>query len=762
MAGTVRLILAFHNHQPVGNFDGIFEQAYQQSYLPFLNVLEEFPEIPFALHTSGSLLEWLESTHPDYVDRVGELVSRGQIEIIGGACYEPILANIPRRDRIGQITMLSERLETLFGTTVRGMWVPERVWEQSFAGDISAAGIRYTILDDHHFKAAGLTDDELHGYYITEDEGRLLSVLPGSERLRYLIPFRDPHDTVEHLRDIAQRFDDPVVVFGDDGEKLGAWPDTYKHVYEDGWLNRFLHVLRENDSWLNVTTPGETLDHVKPLGRFYLPDASYREMTEWALPPKPQQELQRLTHQNRDGDEDWHRLRQFTSGGFWRNFRVKYSESNEMYARAMEVSTRIAELDAAQNLDSDQTELLEDARRGLYRAQCNCSYWHGAFGGLYLPHLRNAVYSNLIEADNLLEQIHRGDERWVDVSTGDFNLDAREEVRLSNQRLVALFSPACGGHMYELDLRACRTNLLATLNRRPEAYHQKVFEHAQRLREAAHNGEHVTEGVSSIHDLIRFKQPELDQKIAYDKWPRKSLVDHFLRPDATFDEFHGSDGLISDFETASCEAMIRRADNEISLEMVSRRSVQDADVELRKFVIISSDQPNELLIQYRLTGLVPGNKVHFGVEFNFATMPGGASDRYFYDATGTQIGTLDSRQQLENCERIGLVDEWQGLDVSVEPSVPAGFWTFPIETISQSESGFELVHQSVVVVPRWQFVVPESGAWEVDLRLALDTSLARARQLGQLGEERQGQYAEASAAQASESVESADMPTVSG
>ena len=159
MAGTVRLVLAFHNHQPIGNFDGVFEQAYQESYLPFLNVLTEFPDIPFALHISGSLLEWIEGAHPEYIDRVRAMVSRGQIEIMGGAYYEPILSNIPRRDRIGQITMYSEHLESLFHTVIRGMWVPERVWEQSFAGDISAAGIRYTILDDHHFKSGGLRDD---------------------------------------------------------------------------------------------------------------------------------------------------------------------------------------------------------------------------------------------------------------------------------------------------------------------------------------------------------------------------------------------------------------------------------------------------------------------------------------------------------------------------------------------------------------------------------------------------------------------------
>ena len=742
MAGNVRLILAFHNHQPVGNFDGVFEQSYQESYLPFLNVLQEYPDIPFALHTSGSLLEWLQTAHPEYIDRVRSLVAQNQIEIMGGAFYEPILANIPRRDRIGQIRMYTEHLESLFKTTVRGMWVPERVWEPSFAGDITAAGIRYTILDDHHFRAGGKKPEELFGYYITEDEGRLLSVFPGSEKLRYLIPFQDPHQTIDYLREIANTYDDAVVVFGDDGEKFGTWPETFKHVYEDRWLERFLAALRENESWLKVTSPSETLDHVPPQGTFYLPNASYREMTEWALPPDTQTELNRLTHIQRPEDPDWNKLMSFSSGGFWRNFRVKYSESNEMYARAIEISARVGQLETRTDLTSDQTELLEDARRCLYRAQCNCSFWHGAFGGLYLPHLRNAVYTNLIEADGLLEQITRTTDQWVDVLIGDLNLDARPEVRLSNHRMVAMFAPANGGHMYELDLRVCRTNLLATLNRRHEAYHEKILHHAQSMREAAERGEQLHENVASIHDLVRFKQPDLDKKIAYDQWARKSLVDHFMQPGLSFEDFYKGNGIVGDFAHSTYEASIRRGDSEIALEMRGRGDVSVHSAEVRKTVIISKDRPNELVIQYQLFGLPAGDIIHFGSEFNFATMPGGASDRYYYDSTGVQLGTLDSVQQLDDVERIGLVDEWQGLDVSLEVSQNATLWAFPIETISQSESGFELVHQSVAVVPHWEFVVPESGTWTVDIRLVMDTSLARARQLGDIGEARRKQPAE--------------------
>ena len=396
MPNPIRLILALHNHQPIGNFEHVFQQAYEDSYLPFLDVFSRYESLRIALHTSGSLMEWLDAAHPEYVDRLADLAAKGRIEIIGGAFFEPILAMIPSRDRVGQIRSYTRWLQNRLGTTVRGMWVPERVWEQAFTHDLVNAGIEYTILDDFHFKMAGLTDSQLQGYLITEDEGRVLSVFPGSERLRYTIPFASPEETIGHLAWLSEQRPGAVCLFGDDGEKFGTWPETKKHVYQDGWLYRFFDALVANQSWIQVTTPAETIDNVPPVGKVYLPDCSYREMTEWALPTEQLVEYERITHEMHD-DARLTALRRFVGGGFWRNFKLKYPEADEMYCRMMMVSRRLQEA-----IDDGATgRLVEEARTQLYRAQCNCGHWHGAFGGIYLPHLRNAVYRNLIAADEI-------------------------------------------------------------------------------------------------------------------------------------------------------------------------------------------------------------------------------------------------------------------------------------------------------------------------------------------------------------------------
>src|SRR5688572_14968284 len=166
MTAPLRLVLILHNHQPVGNFDHVFEQAYQDSYLPFLDVFEPYDDLRIALHTSGPLMEWLDEHHGEYVDRLAALAAAGRVEILGGKFYDAILTMIPSCYRRGQITKYSQWLANKLHADVRGMWMPERVWEQALVGDIAAAGITYTLLDDFHFKKAGLLEEDLHGYLV--------------------------------------------------------------------------------------------------------------------------------------------------------------------------------------------------------------------------------------------------------------------------------------------------------------------------------------------------------------------------------------------------------------------------------------------------------------------------------------------------------------------------------------------------------------------------------------------------------------------
>lgn len=717
MNHPLRLLLVLHNHQPIGNFDGVFEQSYQESYLPFLDVFEGYGSLRIALHTSGSLMEWLDAHHPEYVDRLAALVAAGRIEIVGGAYFEPILAMIPSRDRVGQISTYTQWLEQRLGTSVHGMWVPERVWEQSMTSDLVRAGIQYTVLDDFHFKNAGLVTDQLHGYYVTEDDGHVLNVFPGSEQLRYSIPFQSPHETINYLKSVAESHPGSIVVFGDDGEKFGTWPGTKEHVYDHGWLRQFFDALCANSDWLRITTPSEAIQSVPPLGKLYIPEGSYREMTEWALPAGRINEFNDLHHQF-EHDGLWERVAPFVRGGYWRNFKVKYPETNVMYSRMQIVSRRLQQM-----IDEGAAgELIDRSRLELYRGQCNCSYWHGAFGGVYLPHLRNGVYQHLIAAENLLNQYeNRGwqpdQQAWVEIDAADFNLDGRPESRLANNRLMTLVSPVEGGQIYELDIKAICHNLQATLTRRPEAYHRKVL----------HGPNQGGGDVASIHELVVFKQENLNERLDYDRWSRNSLVDHFYSIHTQREAVvSGEADEVGDNVHAPYEAKLRRNPGRVQLQLSRDGNVHGHLLQVTKGITLTDDGAT-LEIAYLIENLPEQHEIVFAPEFNFAGLPANADDRYFRTQEGEHLGQLGCQLELAAVNHLGLVDEWLGIDVGLEFDRPTAIWTYPVETVSQSEGGFELVHQSVAVVPHWHLLPDANGCWSITIKLAVDTSLAEQR-----------------------------------
>lgn len=714
MTPSVNLCLVLHNHQPIGNFDGVFEQAYKESYLPFLDVFEPFEPLAISLHTSGPLMMWLADRHPEYLDRLRLLVDAGRIEIIGGPQYEPILTMLPRRDRVGQIRSYSAWLQRHLGASVTGMWTPERVWESSMAADLVAAGIGYTVLDDYHFRAAGLIDRQLTGYFLTEEDGATLRVFPGSERLRYTIPFAAVQETIDHCWELAQSHPGAVITFGDDGEKFGTWPDTYAHVYRNGWLRSFFEALTANAGWLNTITLAESVRRTAPVGKVYLPDCSYREMTHWSLPTSRQQEFDAVSHAV-EGHPQWEDLQPFLRGGYWRNFRVKYAEANEMYARMIYVSRR---LQMAEMAGADSGELAQ-ARDHLYRGQCNCPYWHGAFGGIYLPHLRSAVFHHLIRADTLIDRAlaplgkgHGPNESFVEASAEDFNFDLLQEVRLANDQFTLWLSPGHGGRLYQFDVHSIAHNLLASMQRRPEAYHQKV------LSGPSKGGE----SVASIHDRVVFKQAGLDQRLCYDRYPRKSLMDHFFDDPVDFEAVvNGTAMERGDFVDLPFEAKIRRASNRVQLQMRRDGNAWGLPVSITKAITLVAGS-DEVSITYLLENLPKDRTFHFALEMNFAGMPAGVDDRFYRCRTGKRLGQLGNRLDLHDVDGLELTDRWLGLDVSIDFDRPGGIWAFPVESVSQSEGGFELVHQSVCVMPHWIIRGDQFGRWALQLSIRAATA----------------------------------------
>jgi len=697
----------------VGNLPEVFERSYQQAYLPFLEVLEGFPGIRVALHYSGVLLEWFRERHPELLSRLRGLVERGQVEMMGGGFYEPILSIIPDADKVGQVERLSAYLESQTGCRPRGMWLAERIWEPHLARPIREAGMEYTVLDDYHFQLAGLREEALTGYYLTEEQGHTLALFPISEKLRYLIPFAPPEETVEYLLGLATPEGDRVMVLADDGEKFGVWPGTHRLAYGERWLERFFTLLGENAGWLKVRTFGEVLDSHLPAGRVYLPNSSYREMNEW-------------------------------SGGFWRNYLVRYPESNNLHKKMLRVREKIAGLEG---------EARREALDHLWKGQCNCAYWHGIFGGLYLNYLRSALYENLIAAEVLAERAGAG---RAEVEVVDFDRDGSPEVLAGTDRFNLYLDPAEGGILFELDFKPRRFNLVDTLTRRPEAYHATIRAMAEEL--ARKDGERSPgeDGgrVETIHHLVRAKERGLERWLQYDLYRRACLVDHFFPAETTLRRFSACDyHELGDFvsrpyryETAAgalhstvgagtpaqAPALTLKLwrDGTVRAGAVATPGAVDPPgagpgtsllpVRVEKLLRVAPGSP-EIHITYRIVnGGGESLAARFGVEFNFSFLAGSAPDRYYYFPGGEHPRRrLQARLSTRNVTALGIRDEWKGIDLLLRLDTPATVWRFPIETVSQSEAGFERTYQHSAVVPHWPLSLEPGEEWETRLSLVI-------------------------------------------
>jgi len=501
-----QFVLLMHAHQPVGNFDDVIERAYQQSYLPFIDVLSRHPSIRIGLHFTGSLLELLEHSHPEYFERLRAMVKTGQIEMVGGGYYEPILVVIPPEDRHEQIVRLADYVEEHFGRRPRGAWLAERVWEPQLPSSLAPSGVGYTLVDDNHFLGAGFELDQMHGHYLAEDQGHTVTVVPGLKALRYLIPFRSPAETVDFLRAAAATHPNGYAAMGDDLEKFGVWPGTYKLCYQDQWLENFFSALEKNSDWLEMVTPGEAVASHAPLGRADLPTASYTEMMEWSLPTPARNRYHSLIAEFASRGD----ALPFLRGGIWRNFFSKYLESNLLHKKMLHVSNKVRALDASRRRELSFLEARERAKTLVLRAQCNDPYWHGVFGGLYSPHLRTALWRSLVEAETIADGLTHRTRQYEDSTAIDFNGDGHDEIYFTSDRYAALLNPADGATICAIDCRQSNTAVINSLARRRESYHANIKNlHANK-----------SQGATSIHEQTRTKEDGLERWLQYDRWPR--------------------------------------------------------------------------------------------------------------------------------------------------------------------------------------------------------------------------------------------------
>jgi alpha-amylase len=706
----LHLALALHNHQPVGNFDWVFENAATLAYEPMLAALERHPGIRLALHYTGPLRDWLAEHKPGLLGRVRALVERGQVEMLTGGYYEPILAAVPDADKLGQIRKMTAAIKKDFGCEPTGAWLAERIWEPHLPKPLAAAGVQYTLVDDTH-----LPGQDRFGYYITEEQGYAVKVFGTAKYLRFSVPWRTVKEIIEWLKRQADVRMNPdgarIVVMGDDGEKFGLWPGTAIHVWEKGWIEEFFSALEANADWLTLTPPGEYAAQYPALGGAYLPASAYDEMAEWALPVKAGAEFAALKRRLRDEKRD--DILRYLTGGVWRGFMTKYAEVNAMHKKMLLVSDK-----AHRIRNRKQREAALDA---LWAGQCNCPYWHGVFGGVYQFHIREATYERLIAAETIADAAEHGDGAWARAVTADVDKDGHAEVVLETDAQSLMFAPAAGGSLVEWDWRATGLNLINTLTRRPEGYHAD-------LQEAAAKGKLILLGqekgapLAQTPGVVRVKELGLQDKLFYDWHRRTSLLDHVFANDVTLQDFSRSAYTeLGDFVNQAYTAQLTQTGDRLTLKLARAGGVWRDKVcqplRIEKTVSLAAGQL-AVDVAYQLTNTGPASiGARFGVETNLG-IAGSDGPQAYSVWPGGELARLNVLHEFKSATEVALVHEWYGR-VILTADKPARWWQFPLETISNSDAGFERVYQGTSVTCHWPLELQAGETWAVHLRFRL-------------------------------------------
>jgi len=700
------LVLILHAHQPAGNFEHVFEECYQHSYDAFLSLIEKHPNIRLAIHYSGPLLLWIEKHHRDYFERLHILVASGQVELIGGGFYEPILISIPEADRFEQITRLADYIAKHFDKRPSGVWLTERVWEPQLPSTLAAANVGYTLVDDLPFLTAGFDQDDLFGPYIAEDCGKSVWVFPGLKELRYLIPFRQVQESIDYFKNAAQAHPGGVAAFGDDMEKFGVWPGTFEHCYKDGWLEKFLTALEENAGWLKTITPSEYIASHSPLGRADLPTASYAEMMEWVLPTSTRLRFYAL-HKEFAARPD---LLTFLRGSGWRGFLRKYPESNLLHKKMLRVSACVASVPQRRS-SSEHNTLLQEARDLMLRGQGNDAYWHGVFGGLYAPHLRTEIWRNLVRAETLVDQLTPGGQ-IPRVEFLDYEADGDSELLFTAPEYQALLKPSDGATLAAFDFRPCAATLINSVQRRPEAYHS-------RLREAA-SATPASGSAVSIHDQVRVKEANLERFLRYDRFSRHSFRLILFEESRRLDDYPTLQ--LNELALLAAGNYGIRHSSANYADLVLEREVPELAGDpanaprltvTKHFLFGPAPQGCEVSCDVSLVSSAAlARPMRFGIESVINFLAPAEPDRFFETPTGPRnlrfSGTLPA-------PLLRLEDGWQRLRVTLHAPTSEEFWIAPIETVSESEGGFERVYQGSQILALWRPDLTKTGSFSARL-----------------------------------------------
>ncbi|MBN2586571.1 MAG: DUF1926 domain-containing protein, partial [Candidatus Fermentibacteraceae bacterium] len=446
------------------------------------------------------------------------------------------------------------------------------------------------------------------------------------------------------------------VFYGDDGEKFGVWPGTRELCYDSGWLDRFFTAAGSQD-WLDVVLPSEAAA-LPASGPFYIPACSYPEMGEWTVHENDREDYRKAGQLLR-GNGMADAAERLLTGGFWRNFLSFYPESKELHGRILSSEQMI------------RSSGITEALHHFWRSQCNCAFWHGVFGGIYLPHLREAVWREI----NLAEQSALGStDGYPMVRSLDLNADGLEETVIATPSMSLIVHPERGLTVSQLTLirpDGEPVTMGNVLSRRPESYHSEI------------PGSRPSDTAGTIHGNLGSKEEGLSDKVTVDRWRRVSFTELVMPVSAEYSDWERCRSVVSSAVTRPGFSGPEIGGGRIGFRCESSAGGLCWTKELS----LSLSEPELTSRTEFASG--PGSRA--GIEVCLNLMTGSSPDRFYrIDGGEERIMSAGGRSRGRTVE---VTDRWRRAGAIIEIDMESDIWVTPLESVNRSESGFESVHQ---------------------------------------------------------------------
>lgn len=665
----IHLVLGSYNSQALDLSASDRDALYEHAYKPLLKLLYNRPDVRFTLYYSGPLIEWLEKHHSEFVDVLTEMVRRRQVELLGGAYFEPFMPLIPKVDRIGQIERLTTYLRKCFGRRPRGAWIPESVWDQRLASNFVSGGIEYVFIDEDAFAlraekgTRGRRQPAVYGPILTEDQGKTLTLFPLARTLSNDFFRVEPAEIVSRLERIAQSMPADgegvaVVSLLFDGTLVGY--DPAKAALAVEWFSRLLDGIVTAGDWLRVRTPYRIMRTRPPLERRFAAVSTQAGIMDWT------RGIEADSASGAKSQDD---------GTTFRSILESYPESQRLYARMQHTHVLVNQV------RGDKYRKMT-ARDDLWRGQSHWAYWNNPSGGIYRSSLRKATYAALIDAEVTTR------EKGIfipSISRLDVDLDGDEEILYQGNELNA-YLHRHGGHLFELDWLARSWNYLDTMQRRSEPFHD-----------------------------------EATRAAGYDSWPRAAFVDHLLEAGHDRASFaSGHRRLAADLSLLPYR--VEDLDKEHSHVTFAAETAVGGELSSLSITKRYTFIRNRIDVTWVLeNGSLVDIDAIFATEINLSF--------HSLDAGKLRLSLRQGRSRRElppdtveadGISELQLYDLHNNTVVTIHPADRPGLWCFPVEAVGVLGMRPHWYYQSNCIVLGWPLALASGARVEFGVSLRIE------------------------------------------